>query len=138
MPTKGVHTMPKATSTYPPEFKREAVRLVRSSSSTSITQIARDIAVSYDSLRNWVKQAEVDQGDLWVSDKGMAPRVVAHPGTRPTEKGEHCGHYQNTATPPRRPRPPARWPTRLHRWLDNARLARGRPRDCRGGGGALA
>jgi hypothetical protein len=35
----------------------------------------------------------------------MAPRVVAHPGTRPTEKGEHCGHPQNTTTPPRRPRP---------------------------------
>src|ERR687897_2196128 len=40
----------------------------------------------------------------------MASRVVAHPVTRPTEKGEHCGHHQNTATPPRRPRPPGRGP----------------------------
>jgi hypothetical protein len=56
-----------------------------------------------------------------LNDKGMAPQVVAHPGTRPTEKGEHCGHHQNTATSPRRPRPPGRVPPCLQRWLDNAR-----------------
>ena len=33
------------------------VRLVRSSSNTSIAQIAGDLAVSYDALRDWVKQA---------------------------------------------------------------------------------
>jgi hypothetical protein len=56
-----------------------------------------------------------------LNDKGMAPQVVAHPGTRPTEKGEHCGHHQNTATSPRRPRPPGRVPPCLQRWLDNTR-----------------
>jgi hypothetical protein len=53
-----------------------------------------------------------------VSDRGMAPQVLTYPGTRPAEKGEHCGHHQSTAFPPRRPR---RAPRRLQRWLDNAR-----------------
>ena len=68
----------------------------------------------------------------------MAPQVLTYPGTRPTEKGEHCGHHQSTAFPPRRPRPPGRAPPRLQRWLDNARRARGRPRDGRGVGRARA
>jgi hypothetical protein len=68
----------------------------------------------------------------------MAPQVLTYPGTRPTEKGEHCGHHQSTAFPPRRPRPPGRAPPRLLRWLDNARRARGRPRDGRGVGRARA
>jgi transposase len=63
MPTKEVHTMPGATPSYPPEFKREAVRLVRSSPNRSVTQIARELGVSDNSLRNWVKQFEVDQGE---------------------------------------------------------------------------
>ena len=54
--------MPGATPRYPPEFKREAVRLVRSSD-RSIPQIAKELGVSYNSLRNWVKQAEIDQGE---------------------------------------------------------------------------
>ena len=47
----------------PPQFKREAVRLVRSSPNRSVTQIARELGVSDNSLRNWVKQFEVDQGE---------------------------------------------------------------------------
>jgi|SRR3954454_7957249 transposase len=63
MPTKGVHTMPGATPRYPPEFKREAVRLVRSSPNRSVAQIARELGVSDNSLRSWVKQTEIDQGE---------------------------------------------------------------------------
>ncbi len=63
MPTKGVHTMPGATPSYPPEFKQEAVRLVRSSPNRSVAQIARELGVSDNSLRNWVKQTELDQGE---------------------------------------------------------------------------
>jgi hypothetical protein len=34
----------------------------------------------------------------------MAPRVLAHPGTRPTEKGGHCGHHYCTGeAPPKLP-----------------------------------
>jgi transposase len=63
MPTKGVHTMPGATPSYPPEFKREAVRLVRSSPNRSVAQIAKELGVSDNSLRSWVKQTEIDAGE---------------------------------------------------------------------------
>ena len=53
--------MPRAKPQYPPEFKAEAVQLVRSSG-RSISQIAKDLGVSGNSLRTWVKQAEIDQG----------------------------------------------------------------------------
>ena len=62
MPTKGVHTIPGATPRYPPEFKQEAIRLVRSSPNRSVAQIARELGVSDNSLRSWVKQTEIDQG----------------------------------------------------------------------------
>ena len=55
--------MPGATPSYPPEFKREAVRLVRSSPDRSIAQIAKDLGVSDNTLRNWVKQFEIDLGE---------------------------------------------------------------------------
>ena len=55
--------MPGATPRYPPEFKREAVRLIRSSPDRSLAQIARELGVSDNSLRNWVKQTEIDQGE---------------------------------------------------------------------------
>jgi hypothetical protein len=38
--------MPGATPSYPPEFKREAVRLVRSSPNRSVAQIAKELGVS--------------------------------------------------------------------------------------------
>ena len=54
--------MPRAKPQYPPEFKAEAVQLVRSSG-RSISQIANDLGVSGNSLRTWVKQSEIDQGE---------------------------------------------------------------------------
>jgi transposase len=54
--------VPGATPHYPPEFKREAVGLVHSSDS-SIPQIAKELGVSDNSLRSWVKQAQIDQGE---------------------------------------------------------------------------
>ena len=47
---------------YRPEFRREAVELVRTSS-RPIKQVARELGVSYESLRLWVKQSEVDAGE---------------------------------------------------------------------------
>ncbi len=46
---------------YPPEFRREAVELVRSSG-RSIPQIADELGVSPQSLRNWARQGDVDAG----------------------------------------------------------------------------
>jgi len=49
--------------TYPPEFRREAIRLVRASDQEHpIPGIAREIGVSDGTLRNWVNQDEIDSG----------------------------------------------------------------------------
>ena len=53
--------MPKTKRPYPPEFRAEAVQLVRSRQ-RSIAQTARDLSVSYEALRGWIKQAEADAG----------------------------------------------------------------------------
>ena len=54
--------MARTRPAYPPEFRREAVELVRSSG-RSIPQIADELGVSPQSLRNWVKQGELDRGE---------------------------------------------------------------------------
>jgi transposase len=46
---------------YTAEFKRDAVELALSSDKT-VTEVARDLGVSPESLRGWVKQAKADQG----------------------------------------------------------------------------
>ena len=43
------------------EQKADAVRLVRDVG--SIAQVARDLDLTETSLRNWVRQADIDQGD---------------------------------------------------------------------------
>lgn len=47
--------------TYTKEFRREAVALLRSSGKKA-SEIARDLGISEQSLRNWAKQAEIDKG----------------------------------------------------------------------------
>ena len=44
------------------EYKAEAVRLVREGD-MPVTQVARDLDLTESSLRNWVKQAEIDEGN---------------------------------------------------------------------------
>jgi transposase len=46
---------------FSPEFKAETVRLVRSSGK-SIPQICSDLDLTETTVRNWVRQAEVDSG----------------------------------------------------------------------------
>jgi transposase len=55
--------VPGATPRYTPEFKAEAVRLVRSTPDKPASQIARELGVSDNALRTWVKQSEIDQGE---------------------------------------------------------------------------
>ena len=53
--------MPRSRPPYPEQFRREAVELVRASG-RSIPEIAKDLGVTEQSLRNWVRQYEVDVG----------------------------------------------------------------------------
>ena len=56
--------MPRTTQAYLPEFRREAIRLVRASDEEHpIPGIAREIGVSDGTLRNWVNQDEIDSGE---------------------------------------------------------------------------
>ena len=55
--------MPRTNPAYPPEFRREAIRLVRASGEEHpIPGIARQIGVSDGTLRNWVNQDAIDAG----------------------------------------------------------------------------
>ncbi|MGW1056297.1 transposase [Streptomyces sp. NPDC002521] len=47
---------------YTAEFKRDAVALALSSDKT-VTEVARELGVSPEGLRGWVKQAKVDRGE---------------------------------------------------------------------------
>ncbi len=53
--------MPRTRPPYPPESRRKAVWLVRSSG-RPISEAARELRVSAESLRKWVKQTEIDAG----------------------------------------------------------------------------
>ena len=46
----------------PPEFRREAVSLVKVSG-RSVREVARELGVSYESLRLWIRQDELDRGE---------------------------------------------------------------------------
>ena len=54
--------MGKTKPPYAPEFRAEAVRLVRSGGLTQ-SQVARDLGVSTFTLRNWLRQTEIDAGE---------------------------------------------------------------------------
>ena len=53
---------------YPPELRERAVRMVREAVAEGgesfgvITRVARQLGIGSESLRNWVKQAEIDGG----------------------------------------------------------------------------
>jgi transposase len=53
--------MPKSRPPYSPEFRAEAVRLVCREGGT-IAGVASDLGCSAESLRHWIKQADLDHG----------------------------------------------------------------------------
>ena len=54
--------MPRSRPPYPPEFRAEAVRLVKSSGE-AISRIARDLGISGQTLRNWVAHDDLELGE---------------------------------------------------------------------------
>jgi len=52
--------MPRTRPPYPEEFRRETVELVRQG--RSISDVARSLGVSHQTLRNWCRQTDVDDG----------------------------------------------------------------------------
>jgi transposase len=46
---------------YPAAFRAEAVQLVQANG-RSLTQVAKDLGIHHETLRAWVKQAEIDGG----------------------------------------------------------------------------
>jgi transposase len=53
--------MPTSKPPYPPEFRAEAIRLARTSG-RSRTEIARDLGLTPETLRIWLKQDDLDAG----------------------------------------------------------------------------
>jgi len=53
--------VPKSHAPYPPEFRAEAVRLVREGGRTP-EQLAQDLGCSGQVIRNWLRQADLDAG----------------------------------------------------------------------------
>ena len=53
--------MPTSRSPYPPEFRAEAVRLVREGGRNP-EQLGRDLGCSGQVIRNWLRQADLDAG----------------------------------------------------------------------------
>ena len=52
--------MPKTRAPYPAEFREEMVRLVRAGRSPG--ELSREFEPSDQTIRNWVNQADVDEG----------------------------------------------------------------------------
>ena len=53
--------MPKPKPPYPPEFRAEAIRLARTSGKPH-AQLARELGMTGETLRQWLKQADLDAG----------------------------------------------------------------------------
>jgi transposase len=53
--------VPRTRPPYPPEFRAAAVRLIRASGKL-VGEVAQDLGVSEQALRNWLRQADLDDG----------------------------------------------------------------------------
>jgi transposase len=54
-----VSTVPKTRPAYPPEFRREAIQLLRAGRTPK--ELSQSLGVSEQTLRNWRRQDQVDR-----------------------------------------------------------------------------
>ena len=54
--------MPRTRPPYPPEFRLEAVRMLRAGVRTP-SQLAEELGCSAQTLRNWLRQDQADRGE---------------------------------------------------------------------------
>jgi len=52
--------MPRSRQPYPPEFRQQIVELARAGRSPE--ELAREFEPTAQTIRNWVKQADLDEG----------------------------------------------------------------------------
>lgn len=66
---------------YPSELKERAVRMVfevRAETGLkhgAVQRVAAQLGIGVESLRSWVKQAEIDRGDAWGISTADAARI---------------------------------------------------------------
>jgi transposase len=89
LPRKGVHVGGRTHPPYAPEFRAEAVRLARQEGNTA-SGVARDLGVAVETLRLWVKQADIDEGrrsdGLTTEEHGELARLRRRVRTLETER----------------------------------------------------
>ncbi|MGW3661177.1 transposase [Streptomyces sp. NPDC005151] len=73
---------------YTDEYKKDAVDLVRSSGRT-VADVARELGVSTEGLRGWVKQAKIDRGEGPVGALTTAEREELQ-RLRKQDRERHC------------------------------------------------
>ncbi len=94
--------MPRTRPPYPPELRREAIRLVRASEEEHpIPKLATELlGLTAETLRNWIKQAQIDTGER---KKGSPQKSARNSeGVRGTEKAS-SPRSEGTATRERDP-----------------------------------
>src|SRR5690606_16016842 len=74
--------MPKKGRMYPPEFRRQMVELVRAGRTAE--ELSREFEPSAQAIRNWVKQAELDEGKRadGLTSRGEGGARAADPSQR--------------------------------------------------------
>ena len=66
---------------YPPEMRQRAVRMVNETIAETgervgaVTRVARQLGIGPESLRNWIKQAEIDNGKRPVATTEQQRRI---------------------------------------------------------------
>src|SRR6266550_3767937 len=101
--------MPRTRAPYPPEFRVEAVRMLRAGVRSS-RQLAAELGCSEQTLRNWWRQDEADRGDRdEVPVRRGGGRIVACLAAVPARRCDRPGLLRVEAAsaeraPARRPR----------------------------------